>query len=134
MDNAGGVRGRRRVGHLRRNLQRLRHRQPPHRDQFVQGLAGDMFHHRVLRFAFRQDVVDGDDVGVVQSGSGLRLLNESTPSRIARPSGRQNFHRDNPVQPRVARFIDFTHAALAQLFQEHAVGNGLGDKGFHEFA
>jgi hypothetical protein len=79
MDDARGMRGRQCAGDLRSVLQGLRGGQPAGGNQIAQGFAGDVFHHDALQVAFRHDVVQRNDVGMVQGRSGLSFLKEPPP-------------------------------------------------------
>ena len=100
VNDAGRVRHAQRVRHLRGELEHLWNRELAGPYHLLQGLAGDVLHHHVLRVALRQDVVDGNDIGVIQRGSGLRFLNEAAAAVwIASFAGRQHLHGHNAVQP-----------------------------------
>ena len=75
------------------------------------------------------DVVDGADVGMIQSGSGLRLAPEALERLTdlwATSSGR-NFSATKRSQARVFGLVDDAHAAAAQLFDDAVVRDGLAD-------
>src|SRR4029079_17841229 len=77
MDDAGSMGGGERVGYLDRIPERFRERQRFPSATFGQRAAGDQFHYDKLDLAIRGDVVDGDDIGMVERRSRLRLLNEA---------------------------------------------------------
>ena len=80
------------------------------------------------RVAFGDDVVDGDDVGMVQRGGGLRFLDEAAAALgIARHFRRQHFDGDKAVEPRVLRLVDIAHAARAQLLEQLVLKNSFAD-------
>ena len=59
--------------------------------------------------------MDGDDVRVVQGGDGLRFALESLAALgVGGRDVRQNLERHLALQPRIARAIDFAHAAGAE--------------------
>src|SRR5581483_7851554 len=77
-----------------------------------------------MHAAVRDDVVDGDDIGVVQGRGGLRLLNEAALALgLARKTGGEDFDRDRAVQPRILGFINLAHAARAELLEQLVVQN-----------
>lgn len=60
------------------------------------------------------DIVDRKNVRVIQRRGGARFLLEAAQSvGISRECRRQNFDRDIAHEPRIARSIDFAHAARA---------------------
>ena len=77
-----------------------------------------------VAFRLIHDVVNGDDVGVIQAGSGLRFLDEAAAAlRIAGFRAGQDLDRDDTVQPRVLGLVDIAHAAGAQFFKELIMRN-----------
>ena len=79
----------------------------------VDELGGD----EVFRIDF-VDLVDGENVWVVERGSRLGLLNESThafPGWIGDDVGRQNFECDFAIEFGVVGEINLTHATRAEL-------------------
>ena len=65
------------------------------------------------------DVVNGADVGMVERGSGLRLALEAGQRlRIAGDFVGQELQGHEAVQARVLGFVDHTHAAAAEFFDE----------------
>ena len=74
------------------------------------------------------DVVDGADVGMVQSGSGARFAPEALEGlRIAGDIVGQKFQSDEAAQARVFGFVDDAHAAAAELFDDAVVRDGVAD-------
>src|SRR6202162_6677033 len=60
------------------------------------------------------DLIDRDDVGVIERGSGARLLFETRePVAIRSECLRQQLDRHLATEPRVARFPDLSHPARA---------------------
>ena len=58
------------------------------------------------------DVVDGEDVGVVQSGDGPGLLLEAAETvGVGGDLGAENLDRDPTPEPRVTGAVDLPHAA-----------------------
>jgi hypothetical protein len=61
------------------------------------------------------DVVDGENVGVVQAGSGHRFLLEAPhPCGVAADTRRQHLDGDLPTETRVHGSVDFAHAARSE--------------------
>jgi hypothetical protein len=58
------------------------------------------------------DIVKRANVRVIQGGDRARLAVEAlTELRVGRERGRQHFDRDDAIEARVARLVDFPHAA-----------------------
>jgi hypothetical protein len=75
------------------------------------------------------DVVDGANVRMVQSRSGLRLpLKAAKGLRILGDVIGQKLEGNEAVQPDVLGLIDSTHAAAAHLLQHAVMRNGLSDQ------
>src|SRR5271154_6324290 len=78
----------------------------------AQSLPFKKLRHQVRRALMLAKIVNGEDVGMIQRGDGLRLLLEAPQSLgIAGESSRQNLNRNVTVEPRVARPIHLAHAA-----------------------
>ena len=61
------------------------------------------------------DLVDGDDVGMIQGGGGLRFLDEAPHPLLALHQLRgKDFQGDRPVQDGVLGHVDLTHAACSE--------------------
>ena len=117
--DAGGVRGGERAGHLRGDAQRIGEPHALARDQLVQRLAIHQLHDNKGPPVLLADFVDGDDVGMVQRGSGFGLLDETGPAvGIGVACFWQNLDGDETVQALVAGLVDLAHAALADLFHQ----------------
>ena len=80
-------------------------------------LSGDVRHVASL-----PDIVDGDDVGVVESGCGAGFLAEAENALgVLYELGGQQLQGDFAVEPRVLSEVDFAHAAASEEASE-AVG------------
>ena len=76
------------------------------------------------------DVVNGADVGMIQSRGGLRLaLKSGQRLRVAEHLFRQELEGNKAMQAGVLGLVDHTHAAAAQLFDDVVVGDFLADHG-----
>src|SRR5262249_36329575 len=70
------------------------------------------------------DLVDLDDVGVVQASDGSGLADEpAEPLQSAVGTDADGLQGDQPVEALLARLVDDTHAALAQLIQDLVAGH-----------
>ena len=66
--------------------------------------------------------VDGDDIGVVEAGSGLSFEAEALHLRGGGElAGGDHFERHGPVQTYLARAIDDAHAATGQFAEDFVV-------------
>ena len=119
---AGAVRGVQGTGHLRADLDGLRHGHGPTRQPLGQRLALQQLHHQVVQRELRwsigrllADVVQRADVGMVQGRHGACLAVEPLAKlRVGRQAVRQDLDGDRAVQPRVPRAVDLSHAARAE--------------------
>ena len=63
------------------------------------------------------ELMDGKNIGVIESGGGARfLLKSSQTIRITRKNRRQNFDCDFAPENRVASPVDFSHTACSHHF------------------
>ncbi len=116
MDDAFFMRGFERLGDLTRDCQRLIERDGALRQTIRQRGSFDQLQHERRQVAGFFETVEGRDMRVVQRGQEFRFPSESRASiGVAGESPRQDFHRDVPLQPRVARAVHLAHAALAEL-------------------
>ena len=116
MDDAGGVGFREASRHLDRDVERLVDPELATGEPRLERLAAVVGHRdEQLPVGRVADFVDGADVGVVEAGGGLRLLQE-TPFGVGVVAqlGRQELERRVAVEPRVARPVDDAHAAAAE--------------------
>jgi hypothetical protein len=75
------------------------------------------------------DVMNCADVWVIQRGRGLCFALETGECLLV--AGNllgQELQCDEAVKPRVLGFIDHTHTAATELFQDAVVGDGLPDE------
>ena len=111
MDDAGGVGGGEGVGDLGGVVDDLGDAEAAAGDEFVEGAAGDELHDDDVHAGFVDDVMDGDDVGVVERGGGLGFLEEAlAEGGIGGLVGAEDLEGDRAIELEVARFIHFAHA------------------------
>src|SRR5262245_20638890 len=105
-----------RVGQREAIVQRLRGIEPLAREPIVERLALQQLHDEKGLAALRlPDVVDRADVRMLQRGDGRGFALKAVPGlRHVAESGRKDFEGDIATEPRVARFVDFTHSARAE--------------------
>jgi hypothetical protein len=61
------------------------------------------------------EVVDGDDLGMIERGDGVRFVHEAGLAiAVGRHVRSQHLERDVAPQPRIVGPVDGAHAALAQ--------------------
>src|SRR5262249_22102330 len=124
----GAVRRGQGVRDLRRIAESLVQPEPPARCQLRECLSRDEFHHQEIRAVLTVNVVNGDNSGMVERRSGLRLLDEAAlPLRVGDLIGGQDLDRDQPVQPHVLRLVDHAHPALAQGRENFVVRDAVAD-------
>jgi hypothetical protein len=98
-------------------------------DAAVEALAqrqpGQAFHRDVdVTVAARADVVNGDDVGMIQSPGRHRLVNETRAEvRLAGPLEREHLERDLASDQRILGPIHRTHRAAAQCGADDIAAN-----------
>jgi hypothetical protein len=69
--------------------------------------------------------VNGDDVGVVQRGRGLRLLKKPAAFVcVGGAVGRQELQRDRAVEQDVPGPVDHAHATFPETIEDFVVANG----------
>ncbi len=112
-----------RLADLRHDGERLGGRESPRLQHLPQRQAVHKFHQQKiisLRFA---EVVNGDDVGMVQPGQRAGFAFESLGKlRVVLLFRRKDLQRHEPVQARLAGFVNRAHAALAQQFDDFELG------------
>jgi hypothetical protein len=116
MDDPGGVGSDKATGYLNGNPQSLRHGQRPPSQTLPKALSVQVLHGDPRApLGILAEVVERDDAWMIDSGSGLRLLQETpTALGIGYHLGAQEFDGDCSAKPRVARPVDFTHPTRAK--------------------
>ena len=108
-----------RAGDLHRDRQRLGERQRPAGDPIGQRLALEVLHDEERGSVVLADVVQRADVRVGELRDGARFQVEARAElRIGRQRLGQDFHRDEPIEPGVAGFVDLAHAAGAERAED----------------
>ena len=118
MDDAFRVRGSQAVRDLDGGPQQRLDRQRPGRQEVAQRAPFDQLHREVRDAVRLADIVDGDDVGVGQSGGGARFLLEAAARFGVDEVGGQDLERHVAAQPRVARAVHLAHAADADRIDD----------------
>ena len=81
----------------------------------AQRLARDERHNIEEEVVLRAGGEDWEDVRVLQVGSDSDFLPEARSTDLAREFGREQFYDDLPVERRLSREEETTHAAAAEL-------------------
>lgn len=98
-------------------------------DGVFEGKAIEEFHGDEGFAVFLADVIDGADVGVIESGGGLGFALEARKSLgIAGDVVGEEFKGDETMKAGVFGFVDNAHAATADFIDDAVVGDGLTDK------
>ena len=129
VDHAVAVRVVQRVGDVGRDAHRLVDAQLLLAIELgAQRLALDVGHHVVQEAIGGAGVEQGQDVGVLERGGGLDLLDEPVGTEHRGQLGPEHLDGDLAVVLEVGGQIDGGHAPLAQLpFEAVAVGQGGGE-------
>ena len=111
VDDPLSVRGRERVGDLRRHGERLVRRKAALLQPLSERLPRQMLHYEVGGFAMLTDVVECANVWVVQAGDGPGLAFEpGTAVGVAADLSRKYFDGDRAIEAGVAGLVDLAHA------------------------
>ena len=99
-------------------------------NQVLQGLAAQALHHDEEMTVVLANLVDGADVGMVQRRCGAGFAAEAFEGLgIVGSIVGQKLESDKAAQLGVFSFVDHTHAAAAEQFEDAVVGDGLADHG-----
>jgi hypothetical protein len=117
-----------RLGDLGGHVERLAKRQRPTSEAGREGLARDELQYEERRVPRLFEPVDRGDVGVIQAREGLCFAPEPCqPLGIKGELGGERLERHVTGQARVARPIDFSHAACTEMGQD-VVGTDMGSE------
>jgi hypothetical protein len=113
MDDTGAMGGGDRRQHLFQDRERLDRFQPPLVGQHVaQGPAAYVLHHQVREPVVSALVVDGDDVGMRETGDRLGFPSEPLDeARVVGLAGMDDLHRHGALQALVRGGVDGRHSA-----------------------
>ena len=115
VDDALGMGGDERIGHLGADPEHVRHRELPALHQLPERAALEQLHDQVGLAVLLADVVDGADVRMTQPRGRAGLALEPLAAlRVVGEIPGQHLERDRAVEPRVARPVDLPHPACAQ--------------------
>ena len=98
-------------------------------DEVLEGLPFETFHGDEGPSVFFADVVDGADVGMVESGGGFGFAAKAAERlRIFGEVVGKKFQGDEAVEAGVLSFVDDSHASAAEHLEDAVVGEGLSDE------
>ena len=118
MDDSGLMRRGQRRRDLRGETEQFTHRHWRLNHALSQGFALDEFRGDELMRIYLADLVNGQDVGMVQRGSGASFLLKSPHAlSIASEESRQHFQRHLTKQMLVFSQVNLSHASGPKLFE-----------------
>ena len=120
MHDAVRVRGVEGVGELHAEVEHLRERQRPLRDEAFERLPFEHFEDQELLALGFLVLVEGADVRVVEGGDGARLDEGAGAVRLA-GVGRQPLQHDRPAEDEILGEVDESRRALAELHDDAIV-------------
>ena len=128
MDNAFAVRGVERVGDFDGQAEQDIHFERTAGDAVLQGQAIQILHGDEGLAILFADVVNGADVGMVERGSRLGLAAKALErlAVLGHIFG-EKLQGDEAIEASVFGFVNDTHAATTQLFDDAVVRDGLAD-------
>ncbi len=119
MNDALVVRELQSVADLRDDRQRFGRRQSAGVKSLPQGGAVDQFHDEVVEAVRFAKLMHGDDRRVIQLGQCAGFAREAFgKGGIFADFRRQDFQSDVAVEPRLTRFVNGSHASLAQQLDD----------------
>ena len=135
MDDARAVGGGEGIGDLGAVVDDLGDAEAAAGDDIGESAAGDHFHDHDFGAIVGEDVVDGDDVGVIEGGGGLGFLHEAAAAvGIAGVIGAEDFEGDDAIELEVFGFIDLAYAAGANFLQDLILASNRGLHCFQSIA
>jgi hypothetical protein len=130
MNDALGMCCPERVCNLNCEFQHLVERKRLARNSVLQRCAVEKLHRNEMLTVLLAYVVNGADVRMIQCRSRLRFASEAFQgARIVEHFRRQEFQAHGAVEPCVLSFVDNTHTAATELFDDAIVRDGLANHG-----
>ena len=123
-----------------RRIERVSNLNTQRQDRFpLHGTAGNQvlerrpvkkFHDEKSASVFLANVVHGADVGMVESGSGLRFAAETLQRLpILGKVLRKKFQRDEAAEACIFSLINHPHAAATEFLDDPVMGDGVPEQG-----
>jgi hypothetical protein len=123
MDDARGMRGRKRAAGLNRDLENVRQIQSRLR-VIAQRTSVDELRRDERRFAGPADLVDREDVRMIQCRGGPGFLHKPAQAVLVRRDfDRQNLQRDLAIERGVLRQVHLAHPARAERGANFVMAN-----------
>src|ERR1700758_5529052 len=112
------------VGDLNADIEKLRNVNRLSADAVLQGLSFEQFHgHEGTAFDIA-DIVNGADVGMVESGGCAGFAAEAIDGlRIVGNALGNEFQGDVAAEARVLRFVNYAHPTAAEFLDHSVVRN-----------
>ena len=131
MYNPRRVRPRQALGYLHSIVDSLFHWHRPALDLCLEHLALVEGHRDEELMRLRlADLIDGADIGMVESRSSFRFLDEALLDLVVEAQvRRQKLQRHRAVKLQVAGLVDHAHAPAAELLFNLVVGDSLANHG-----
>ena len=109
-----------RIGDLDGDAQRERQRQRAVLQPPREGHAVDVLHHQEDRRAVLTDVMERADIRMGDAGDGARFVAEpfDPAARRVHELAREQLDGDGPIEPRIARTVDFAHSPGTERCQD----------------
>src|SRR6185436_14180085 len=114
MDNPGCMRRCRGTRHLTRVIEQTIEWDATGLDQAIERCSIQILHHDEIEPVRGVDVVNGDDVRMVETGGGLRLLKKAAPPVGGLVSFAQDLDRYLALQSRIHRRVHDAHPTTTQ--------------------
>src|SRR5579862_2515444 len=126
MDDASSVRDVERICDLHTDIQQLVDRNGPALNAVLKGRTLKVLHYYVVVVLVFANIVDCANVGVIQCRCCFRLTSESFQCLgiLSHVLGKE-LESHKTVQPGVLGFIDDTHSAATELFNNFVMRDGL---------
>src|ERR1700730_10292066 len=126
MHDAFGVSGIKRVGNFDTQVNQPVNLERTAQYRFPQSLSFQKLQHDEAQATVLPNLVNGADVGMVQSGSGAGFAAKTFERlRVVRDIVGEELQRDEAAQGGVLGAVDNTHPAAAQLVENSIVGDRL---------
>ena len=109
MDDSLAMRGVESTGNLDGDAEGFFDGQRPFAEACFEGFPFEVFHDEEVGGVFAPDVVEGADMGVIETGDGAGFALEALGEADA-----ANFDGDGSFEAGVAGFVDFAHASCAE--------------------
>jgi len=129
VDNVFGVGGVESFSNLHSDVEQTVEFERLSGDEVLEGGAVEELHGDEGAAVFFADVVDGADIGVVESGGGFGFAAEALEGlAVGGEFFGEKFEGDEAIEAGVLRFVNHTHTATAEAFENAVVGDSSADE------